>query len=448
MFKLKTSSKLGITVSFILFFIFEFTYPSSNENKIDILKNKLTIAKEIEKGELNNKLSILLNRDKNKNISLSYAKQALIYAKKHNQEKEKMVAFKNISYSYFRLFKYKLSISFIKKALNIAEKRANKIDILNILVQYRNIYSFYNYHLNLKKNRNLIIRIISLSKQLEDMEKLAKYTHYLGSVNFALYKTNLAYKYFEEAIALYEKNNNKKKVVQLSLYLGSLNSNSKKFNKAIKYFNDAKKIILENNFEKLACRYYHSFGMYYFKRGEFDKAIDEFMIGLNIAKKIKHLHWYPLLHLVICEVKIKQNDFDNAIECLKITEIINNKNIYTSKKSILIDIELYRGKSFLELNQYEKSLKHLSFGIGLAFEEGDDDALGELYLNLGVYYKKKDDLKRSVINLKKSLIFSEKAKNQNLILISQRLLSEIYFEIGNKKKYKYYKNKFQIGNQF
>lgn len=148
--------------------------------------------------------------------------------------------------------------------------------------------------------------------------------------------------------------------------------------------------------------YYNSKGLQYFYIGEYNKALKNFNLSLNVnPRNYKALNNIGIIYLMKGDTKSAKNYFKKALSY--------NKN----------DTSIYRN-----LSKADKKMKETYLKRAISFNPNDK----YIYFELGKYYKEKNDKENSIKYLKQAINFDKGFIEAYLELIS------IYIEEKNNNE--------------
>jgi serine phosphatase RsbU (regulator of sigma subunit)/uncharacterized protein HemY len=205
-------------------------------------------------------------------------------------------------------------------------------------------------------------------------------------------------------------------------YLNRLNWDS-----ALYYCNLAKELIGETESSKECFRIYYYSGIAYYRKGVVDKALQNYLKALELAKKINSPMQVDILNDIGVFYK-SQGDYLKAIEYFqKNLEIVEANN-----DSLLIGRTLNNmANVYFSYGVYSKAIEYYEKSIDIFKKLGKNNYVGYLYMNIGVAYSKMNDKKKAQENLKKSQEIFEKINFKPGIAQVNGELGSFYAEQGN-----------------
>lgn len=178
---------------------------------------------------------------------------------------------------------------------------------------------------------------------------------------------------------------------------------------ALYYLNNAHNLFDEISYQKGILRVYNSLGLVYSNMGDFTKAQDYYLKGIEQAEELKE---YDLLAsfnynlgLVLDSQGLKEESLEYFINAYTIN--LENYGPVSSRINFLNGI----GATFNELQLFDSGKYYLELAVSAAEENGLELSLAELYQNLGSlsldigklndaynYYKKSEEINTRLDN--------------------------------------------------
>ena len=211
--------------------------------------------------------------------------------------------------------------------------------------------------------------------------------------------------------------------------------------------------------------------------GELELAVEKELLALQIAEKLNLIYLESMFNRMICNyslevlnikesyvylkkaksLAIKLNDERSIALCeisesgILISDFKYNDAIILLEKTIkklekFNDVEQigrgyeYLGQAFGKLNKDSDALTAYNKSLSLFESTGNQDEKADLYLLIGQVYLKGKSFEKAIDNIKKSIAIRDAQKEKNKIYIAFKVLSDLYFETGNKDlSYEYLK---------
>ena len=211
--------------------------------------------------------------------------------------------------------------------------------------------------------------------------------------------------------------------------------------------------------------------------GELELAVEKELLALQIAEKLNLIYLESMFNRMICNyslevlnikesyvylkkaklLAIKLNDERSIALCeisesgILISDFKYNDAIILLEKAIkklekFNDVEQigrgyeYLGQAFGKLNKDSDALTAYNKSLSLFESTGNQDEKADLYLLIGQVYLKGKSFEKAIDNIKKSIAIRDAQKEKNKIYIAFKVLSDLYFETGNKDlSYEYLK---------
>ena len=211
--------------------------------------------------------------------------------------------------------------------------------------------------------------------------------------------------------------------------------------------------------------------------GELELAVEKELLALQIAEKFNLIYLESMFNRMICNYSLevlnikesyvylkkakllatKLNDERSIALCeisesgILISDFKYNDAIILLEKAIkklekFNDVEQigrgyeYLGQAFGKLNKDSDALTAYNKSLRLFESTGNQDEKADLYLLIGQVYLKGKSFEKAIDNIKKSIAIRDAQKEKNKIYIAFKVLSDLYFETGNKDlSYEYLK---------
>lgn len=294
--------------------------------------------------------------------AISYNRQAGSLSNKLGFEKGIMSSYRNLAYIYTLQSRYDSLLHFSKLVYQMAEK---KNDIYNMGVSLFNMGEAYKFLGDYEKCIDYTFRAIKI---LQGKGYHAIEAHLFSGLQSTYYKLkqydrsieygvkgielarenknenilmvlleNMGHCYtdikqyatadqlFDEAIALAHKNENK--FTEIICYEGKVDIalHERRYNDIKKYADRTMQLSLETGDSSGICVSYHNLGLYYLLTKDFDKAYEDGLASLKIARESKfNEHEAKILNL-LATISAARNDISGSIEFGKMAGEINNK---------------------------------------------------------------------------------------------------------------------------
>ena len=211
--------------------------------------------------------------------------------------------------------------------------------------------------------------------------------------------------------------------------------------------------------------------------GELELAVEKELLALQIAEKLNLIYLESMFNRMICNYSLevlnikesyvylkkakslatKLNDERSIALCeisesgILISDFKYNDAIILLEKAIkkleqFNDVEQiglgyeYLGQAFGKMNKDSDALTAYNKSLSLFESTGNQDEKANLYLLIGQVYLKGKSFEKAIDNIKKSIAIRDTQKEKNKIYIAFKVLSDLYFETGNKDlSYEYLK---------
>ena len=353
--------------------------------------------------------------------------------------------------SFLKVFacNYDLALKYYNRALHIAEKNNDSIDIA---ISYNNIGLVYSDKGDYDKALEFLNKAMTIRKAKLGEEHTDVATSYnnIGVVYYNKEDYDKALEYYNKALTIWKSKLGEEHTDVATFYnnIGLVYSDKGDYDKALEYYNKALTIWKSKLGEEHinVARSYNNIGSVYHDKGDYDKALEFLNKALAILKsKFGEEHTVVANYYNhIGSVYSDKEDYDKALEFYnKVLAIRKAKlgeehiDVATSYNNIGF---IYRAK-----NDHNKALefynKALTIRKAKLSEEHTDVALS--YNSIGSVYFTKGDYDKALEYFDKALpIFLSKGNGAGeTICLLYKLKALCYSELGDTVKAKEYEKK-------
>ncbi len=291
---------------------------------LDSLKQVLDTIAENKKAEIYNLLFDAVQHYTKEDTSIVFAKKALKYSEKFQNEYQKALSLKNIGYFYLTKSKYDSAFVFLNKAIPLLK---NDKDFEKLIDTYFDIARIYMNQGKLKKASEEIFKALEISEKNNMPQQTKEANQGLGIVFYNLGEFDKALQYIHKALD-YEQSKTKKDngaISRLYQNLGLINYGKKDYDKALEYYFQALELQKNGNSIKDQMIITNSIALCYDEMKNYKKALEFFSKALILAKKTGNPHLITSAQLNIGETLMNQGNYRQAI-----TEL--NKGLEIAKK--------------------------------------------------------------------------------------------------------------------
>ncbi len=437
---------------FILLFLFFQMGAVIAQESIDCLEKKLTTAQESEKAEIYNKIAKLSWYKKGKNFNILHnSKMALKYARRHKQIEQQSLALSNIGQAYKLKNKIKTAKRFANKALGIAKISGNDnalLQIYDLMANISNINNDYFGLLNSCKNS------LAVFTRLNDKNKVALYTHVIGSYYLRLGDEKSWHEYIKKALKLYEEIGDDSHAIQMITYQAKDYLDFNEIERAEPFILQALERSKKINDYNLVCRT----SLLVMEKSWLTNDIEglnkchEHMLSTasEIERTIQRNFWTLMAWEYLARGQNKLKLHNEAIQSLNTAiEYKFEDNEY--KRSISKEIHYLMGEAYIGISSYNKAIEHFMESIQIITDnaEMDTSALRSLikaYNKIAVTQIEMNNFKiamqalkkgqKLIIDLKKKTIIADK----KIIKEHHQLMARVLEKLGKHRKSQKYSN--------
>lgn len=279
-------------------------------------------------------------------------------------------------------------------------------------------------------------KALQLSKKIKF--KLAEGNAYLnlgnsniisGNYPVALQNFTLAQELFENEINANSKNNLdiKKGLAKAYGSIGIVFSEQSNYAKALKYYLKSVKIYEEINDTAKCAKLYNNIGIVYKSQSSHFKALEYFIKAQRIQEKLKD----PNIGITLTNIAnsyLHEKSFDKAFEYYTNAKISLDKN---PNPRALGEWYNNLGLYFKAKNNSIKAIENWNSAIATFSSIDDKFGVADTYIYLGQLYLDQNKLQEALNSANKSLQLAKEIDVLEQIVISEKLLSDIYSKQGN-----------------
>ena len=250
-----------------------------------------------------------------------------------------------------------------------------------------------------------------------------------GNYQVALQNFTLAQELFENEINANSKNNLdiKKGLAKAYGSIGIVFSEQSNYAKALKYYLKSVKIYEEINDTAKCAKLYNNIGIVYKSQSSHFKALEYFIKAQRIQDKLKD----PNVGITLTNIAnsyLHEKSFDKAFEYYTNAKISLDKNPNPRALG-----EWYNnfGLYFKAKNDPTKAIENWNLAISTFSSIDDKFGVADTYIYLGQLYLDQNKVTEALNSANKSLQLAKEIDVLEQIVISEKLLSDIYSKQGN-----------------
>jgi class 3 adenylate cyclase/Tfp pilus assembly protein PilF len=275
------SAIYGIRTILASVIIFLSLFGNAQTPEIDSVKG--VIAKMKEDSNKVNSILFLAKQyfSEDPNLAIQYSREGLELTEKINYPRGKALSFKQIGIGFYMQSNYVEAIENWNKALAEYKKMKDKAGEANILSNLGAIY--FNQADDIKALDNYLIAL-KIAEEINDSLRLATVLNNIGSVYKNKDETyEKALEYYHRALLISDAIKNEDAIGMANSNIGFIYFEMKQYEKALKYLEQS--LIAFQESENIVYSYI-TIGKVYTKKEEYDKAIDNLDLALNISKDL------------------------------------------------------------------------------------------------------------------------------------------------------------------
>lgn len=340
-------------------------------------------------------------------------------------------------FSVFLLFSFLIGLSQqqeIDSLKRILEASENDIEKSQILNQISDLYKTQSPVLMM----NFANQALEISQKIKNKEQEANAYLNLGNSQIISGNYPLALEYFTYAKNVFEElksepENQQKNQDGLARAYGSIGivfSEQSNYSKALEYHLKALKIYEQSDDKLRLSRVYNNIGIVYKSRKEEFKALEYFLKAKELQEKIGD-KTIGITTTNIANIYLDQKNYPKAIEFYKKAE-----NYFTNDPHLRGEGELYNnlGLYYKGISESEKAIESWEKAKDKFNAIEDKFGISDTYYNLGEFYFEQNNLEKALQNTQKAKELATEIKTLEMIVLSENLLSKIYEQKGDLNK--------------
>ncbi len=319
-------------------------------------------------------------------------------------------------------------IDSLKQLLNNTHNDSIKVSTLNKLAEY---------YIDINKDTAFLYvdSALAYSKKKKYINGEALSNKEYGIVSFYSGDIDTAIKYFKDASIKAIDANNSYLAANMHYLLGAMYYNKNEYDKALSEYKLAVEISKNKKYFDVLTSTYNGVGIIYKTQNNYVKAIDYYIKALKIAEKDKNTEEIFNLYNNIGLLYKKQELYDNALEYYIKASKLPQKNIDNTNKC-----KLYNNIAIIykHQNKIDSASVYFNKALKIATDIKDNSLIYTAYLNFGNLYKKQKKYYKAIDFYKKSLKIIQSADDVEKTKAFQNL-GAIYFilqdSLNNNPKY-------------
>ncbi|MEQ8476898.1 tetratricopeptide repeat protein [Fulvivirga sp.] len=286
----------------------------------------------------------------------------------------------------FLLFSQNSEIDSLKNLTENAVSDTVRIDAAGILARkFRSI--------DLEKTFEYAEMALSMSKEIEDLQRQAGILNYIGIVHYGLGNYEQTLDYFYQVLSIHEQTQDSVQLAIIYNNVGLILTDLGRIKETIDYYKKSLKIKLSKSDHLGAANTYSNMGLAYDEIGEIDTAMYYYRLSYKIDKQENHVSGIYADLSNIGDNFMKRQNYDSA------------KKYYEGSMSLMNQIEepYYKAElleKFGNLNvaqkEYDRAKEKYTMALSMAEEIGAKQIMGNAYKGLSEAYKATGDFKGSL----------------------------------------------------
>jgi signal transduction histidine kinase len=338
-----------------------------------------------------------------------YYEQALRLSKKTKNKKFEARSLLNIGYYLDEKERYKESLEYYLKAIDIYESINDQHGIAKC---YNYIGCSFAYINSLENSVKYYTKAINIYKKLNDSLGIADVYTGFGNIYYEQKKYTKAYDFYKKAYDIYILLKDKEGLNSSYINLGNTISDQGNIQEGITYYFKSLKLCKELNDKESIAINYVNIGESYTDSKKYNKAIMYLNKSLKLCGQIEYKSLYPLIYANIAKLNLKQKKYEEVI-------LNANKSLEYSKKEAWINVEFdahkYLSEAYAELGDYKKAYRNQ-----IIYKQYTDSIFSkrnvELLTKLDVLSKIENQEKKINLLTENKKIGEIKVKNQRTLI--------------------------------
>ncbi|UZR97950.1 tetratricopeptide repeat-containing sensor histidine kinase [Chondrinema litorale] len=375
---------------------------AAQQEKIDSLLHELdNSTSSFHKADVLLELSFY-SRNSKPNLTIDYAKEALIISQEVQYPKGHAQALRNIGLGNMKLGNYDSAVILCNKALEVANEfnvEDTKADVLNTL---GNIY----YH-------------------------QAMYEDALNA--------------FIQTVEIYEKTNRPIDIAGSYTNIGSILDTKGDLERALEYFNKSLLLFEKHNHLDGIATVSNNMAAIFLDEGDVDKALEYFQRTASIDSTTNNIAGFAKTISNIAGIKLTLGDTTGSInDYRKSIDLYDKANANCNSTSTLSSL----GDLYLKQNQLDSAYFYINNAVKLATDCNNIHDLIGSYVDFGKYYKKTGNNEKAIYYFKKSYEIAAKQNVKPVLSEAAKELYLIYKKLNNSQEaLKYLEINNQLDNE-
>ncbi len=341
----------------------------------------------------------LINRDTEPSKALYYARQHLAHSIRFQDINEQVVSYRIMGISHMNINEFDSALYFSRKAYHLADSMNIKLEIIKTCAQMGGCYIHFD---NYKKSVEYYLKFLELSKTENLPQYIAIGYNNLGLIYYRIGDYYTALDFYLKCLNTKRNYSLTKGMMLNYLNIGLCYIGIQQYSDAIIYF---KKIINNciNCDKKILIDAFYGIGKAYSKMKDYNKAMNYLNLSSEMALKNSNYLSYANSNILVSEILINKNDFDEAIRYL---DVLEDENISFPSR-IEYKIMLLYSIIYEKRQNFEKALYYKNQYIFLKESVLSDRTVSEIK-NLLIDYQQSENeaiIKEKEIQVKRNRQF-------------------------------------------
>jgi signal transduction histidine kinase len=274
---------------------------------------------------------------------------------------------------------------------------------------------------------------LRLSTTINNKEYIIQSTTLLGNVKDIEGDTKQAFNLYLKAYNMAVEAKIPHEIANTTIEIGKIYYNWGQYDTSLIYFNKALAIAEKNDEKQLTSSVLTYIGKYYRVKGNFEQSMFFFQKALTIAKEINDYTQIAFTLNTEGKYYIGEGNLVSALQCYQEAYYASEK---VNDKLLLADVCNHLGGLYLLTNQYEKSLEYHKKALSFRNNMNNPEGMAKSYNNIGKAYLKLHKNDSALIYFQQSYDFCFKTGYKKGLIKSLTNMGRVYYLQNNIAKSK------------
>lgn len=356
----------------------------------------------------------------NTDSSVSYADEAMIYAKKHNYLDGILTVAKHFGNQYAQTGELEKSIELYREVIS-----SNSFNPLQLSTAYNQIGIYHVYMGHYDSTEVYFSKALEIRKQLKDSIGIGASLNNLGNVVLNKGDYDKATKYYIQALKIREQINDSSGIASSTNNLGMIFYKQKKYEEAISYYHKALQI---NQYQKVKDKevlILLNLGNIYDELLNLDSSVYYYQIAITKAEEFGDLRLMAMAYGNMGVSQHQLKDYVAAEKYMRKALIIRTESDDIEGQAILYN---NLATLFVATKKYKEAINYFNKSLELSDKIGYLETTRDNYLGLSDAYEKLNQFEKAFLahqqyNVIKDSMLNE-VTNEQIALINTQYETE------------------------